>query len=214
MPVSSVAGLPRGHKTMLLAHRAMIRDLDRVQRTALDLAATPNPVRAKALAEYLGKLATVIHHHHEGEDEFLWPRLRDAGADGQALEILAAEHSELATLLNAWQEFGATPVSDSAAANRLSELTTAVRGQLAAHAADEERELLGRLAPVLDEPTWKGFENHMRSTAPLWTLRFMPAWLLSVAGPDEAAGVPVPWLGRLFGGWLERAQRAAFGDNY
>ncbi|MFE3057018.1 hypothetical protein [Nocardia sp. NPDC059239] len=54
----------------------------------------------------------------------------------------------------------------------------------------------------------------MRRTAPLRTLRFMPAWLLSVAGPDDAAGVPVPPLARMFSGRLERTQRAAFGGNY
>ena len=66
----------------------------------------------------------------------------------------------------------------------------------------------------VDEGIWKGLESHMRRTAPLWTLRFMPAWLLSVAGPDAAAGVPVPPLARMFSGRLERTQRAAFGDNY
>jgi hemerythrin-like domain-containing protein len=199
---------------MLLAHRAMVRDLDRVQRTARELAGAPDPVRAAALSGYVDTLARVIHHHHEGEDEFLWPRLHDAGADRQALETLAAEHAELADLLTIWRESGVRPATDGAAAARLAELTADVRDLLAGHAEDEERELLGRLTPSLDEQMWTGFETHMRRTAPLWTLRFMPAWLLSVAGPDDTGGVPAPLLARLFSGWLERTQRAAFGDNY
>ncbi|WP_327145558.1 hemerythrin domain-containing protein [Nocardia sp. NBC_01327] len=214
MPLSSVANLPRGHRTMLLAHRAMVRDLGRIERTARELAVAPDPVRAKALGGYADKLALVIHHHHEGEDEFLWPRLRDAGADRQALETLIAEHAALTDLLDDWHDSLANLSTDSATATRLAELTSAVRDQLAGHTADEERELLGRLAPSLDEQTWKAFETHMRTTAPLWTLRFMPAWLLSAASPDDLVGVPALPLARLFSGRLQRTQRAAFGTHY
>ncbi|MFJ4655401.1 hemerythrin domain-containing protein [Nocardia sp. NPDC088792] len=199
---------------MLLAHRAMVRDLDRVERTARELAGAPDAVRAGALSRYVDKLGIVIHHHHEGEDEFFWPRLQDAGADREALEVLAAEHAELAEVLAAWRAAGARPVADAAAATQLADLSAAVRDHLSGHTADEERELLGRLAPSLDERLWKKFETHMARTAPLWTLRFMPAWLLSVANPDEQGGVPIPLLARLFSSRLERTQRAAFGDNY
>lgn len=120
MPLSSVASLPRGHQTVLLAHRAMIGDLDRIQRTTTELADAPNEARASALSAYAGKLAYVIHHHHEGEDEFLWPRLRAAGADPEALATLTAEHAELADLLTRWTESVAQPVTDAASATRLS----------------------------------------------------------------------------------------------
>ncbi|MFI9724377.1 hemerythrin domain-containing protein [Streptomyces sp. NPDC052396] len=209
------AALPRGHRTMLLAHRAMVRDLGRVQITAAQLADAPDTVRAAALAGYTDKLCQVIEHHHEGEDGFLWPRLRDLGADEAALALLEAEHGELNKVLAAMHEAGSRLAADGSAAAQLAELTGRVREQLTAHAGDEERELLDRFAPALSERIWKGFEVHMRKTAPGWTLRFMPAWLLSVADlPDERGGVPVPPLARMFSGWLERMQREAFGENY
>ncbi|MER5780681.1 aminotransferase class I/II-fold pyridoxal phosphate-dependent enzyme [Streptomyces mobaraensis] len=40
------------------------------------------------------------------------------------------------------------------------------------------------------------------------------AWLSSVAGPDERSGVRAPPVAALFKGWLEKRQRAAFGDNH
>ncbi|MGW4244791.1 hemerythrin domain-containing protein [Nocardia sp. NPDC004722] len=214
MSLSPATALPRGHQTMLLAHRAMLRDLDRVQRTAATLATTTNPARAQALSAYIDRLAFLIHHHHDGEDQYLWPRLAEAGADREALELLASEHSDLADLLTAWHHAARNPALDGASATRLAALTCELRTHLADHAADEERELLDQLAPSLDEKTWKGFENHMRTTAPLWTLRFMPAWLRSVATPDDDRGVPVPLVARIFSGWLERTQQAAFGDDY
>ncbi|MFY1679668.1 MULTISPECIES: hypothetical protein [unclassified Streptomyces] len=99
-------------------------------------------------------------------------------------------------------------------AAELAKLTEGVRDQLAKHAGDEEHELSGRLAPVLGKQVWKGFATHMRKTAPSWTLKFMPAWLSSVAGAGERGGVPAPPVAALFKGWLEKRQRAAFGENY
>ncbi|MGW3655780.1 hemerythrin domain-containing protein [Streptomyces sp. NPDC005151] len=210
----SAAPLLSGHQTMLLAHRAMVRDLGRIARTAEQLAAGPDAEQAAALAAYTDMLFQVIEHHHEGEDEFLWPRLRELGADEAALTLMTEEHEELAKLLHGWHEASKILGVGGENAAELARLTEGVRENLAEHAGDEERELLGRLAPALGQQIWKGFEVHMRKTAPLWTLRFMPAWLLSVAGPGEANGVPVAFVGRMFSGWLEKTQRAAFGPNY
>ncbi|MGW0903839.1 hemerythrin domain-containing protein [Streptomyces sp. NPDC002853] len=210
----SIAHLPSGHQTMLLAHRAMVRDLDRVARSAEQLARTPDAAQAAALRDYVDKLFQVIEHHHEGEDDFLWPRLRELGADQEALALMTAEHEELAKVLHTWHETSKRLGTDPAAATELAKRTEEVREQLAGHAGDEERELLGRLAPALGKQIWKGFATHMRKTAPGWTLRFMPAWLLSVAEPGEQGGVAAAPIGKLFSGWLEKRQRAAFGDNY
>ena len=210
----SIAHLPPGHQTMLLAHRAMVRDLGRVARTADELSRTADAERATALRDYVDKLFQVIVHHHEGEDDFLWPRLRELGAEPEALALMTTEHEELAKLLHTWHETSRRLGRDSAAAAELAVCTEEVRDHLADHAGDEERELLGRLAPVLGKQVWKGFATHMRKTAPGWTLRFMPAWLLSVAGSHERGGVPAAPIGRLFSGWLEKTQRAAFGENY
>ncbi|EMF01888.1 hemerythrin domain-containing protein [Streptomyces mobaraensis NBRC 13819 = DSM 40847] len=210
----SFASLASGHRTMLLAHRAMVRDLDRVARTAEGLAAAPDAERAEALRAYIEKLSQIIEHHHEGEDEFLWPSLRRLGADEAALTLMTTEHDELAKNLRHWHETARGLGADPSAAAELARLTHPLRDELARHAADEERELSGRLAPVLDEKVWKGFAAHMRKTAPSWTLKFMPAWLSSVAGPDERSGVPAPPVAALFKGWLEKRQRAAFGDDH
>lgn len=125
----SIASLPKGHQTMLLAHRAMVRNLDRIARSA-----------------------------------------------------------------------------------ELAKRTVEVYDHLSRNAADEERELLGRLAPVLGDKVWKGFADHMRKTAPGWTLRFIPARPASVAGPGDKGGAPAPPVARLFRGWLQTNQQAAFGD--
>lgn len=210
----SFATLHSAHQTMLLAHRAMVRDLDRVARTAEQLAKSPNPEQAVALREYVDKLFQLIEHHHEGEDEFLWPRLRKLGADEEALTLMTTEHDELSKVLHSWHDVSRRLGTALGVEAEFAKLTEGVREQLAKHAGDEERELSGRLAPVLGKQIWKGFATHMRKTAPSWTLKFMPAWLSSVAGPNERGGVPAPPVAALFRGWLEKRQRAAFGENY
>ncbi|WP_263167946.1 hemerythrin domain-containing protein [Streptomyces sp. SCSIO ZS0520] len=207
------AVLARGHQTMLLVHRAMVRDVERIGLASRALPAA-DADRTSALRAYTHTIFELIEHHHRGEDEFLWPTLRERGADVDALTLMTAEHAELTKVLHAWHEVSQRLGTDEAAPAELAARTDELREQLAAHAADEERELSGRLALALDGRTWKGFEKHMRKTAPLWTLRFMPAWLLSVSGPEERGGVPAAAVGRLFSGWLERYQLAAFGEHH
>jgi len=208
---TSLSGLPTGHQTMLLTHRAMVTDLPRIADAALRLAETPDATRAAALSAYIDRVHALIHHHHEGEDAFLWPHLRSLGADEDALVLLTAEHEELDKFLVDWHRASQQLSAGGDAAAELARITTDVHERVVAHAGDEEAELAGRLAPVLDNSVWKGFETHMRKTAPLWTLRFMPAWLLLVAAPEEQTGVPALPVARLFRGWLERKQRAALG---
>jgi hemerythrin-like domain-containing protein len=199
---------------MLLAHRAMVRDLDRIGRTADQLAASPDPARTAALKSYAERIYAIIEHHHRGEDEMLWPKLRAGGAGEDVLALMAGEHEQLNAALHAWHSAIGALGADGTGATELSARTGEVRELLVQHTSDEERELLDRLAPALTEQIWKKFEMGMVRTAPLWTLRFMPPWLSSVAEPSERGGVPAPPMVKMFSGWLERKQREAFGDNY
>ncbi|MFE4456781.1 hemerythrin domain-containing protein [Nocardia tengchongensis] len=205
----SFSALPSGHQTMLLAHRAMVTDLARITKAASRLAETPDPARAAALSSYIDRVHALIVHHHEGEDEFLWPRLRSLGGDENAIALLTAEHHELDKFLVEWNRLAGQLRTDNSVAAELARVTMDLDERLVAHAGDEEAELTDRLAPVLDKAVWKDFEKHMRTTAPLWTLRFMPAWLLMVAAPDELGGIPALPIARLFHGWLARVQSAA-----
>lgn len=214
MNPSATTPLLPAHQTMLLAHRAMVHDLGRIARTAEQLATTPDPERAAALRAYVDKLFQVIEHHHEGEDDFLWPRLRELGADEAALDLMTEEHEMLAKLLHAWHVASTRLGTANDSAAELAQLTAGVRDHLAEHAGDEERELLGRLSPALGEQIWKEHATHMRKTAPGWTMSFLPSWLLSVAAPGEQHGVPAVLIARMFSARLKRTQRAAFGENY
>ena len=76
---------------LLLAHRAMLRDLDRLAELTATLAggaARLHRKRAAAIAAYLSDFCDSIHHHHSAEDEVLWPVLeRSAGAHVDLTEL-------------------------------------------------------------------------------------------------------------------------------
>ncbi|WDZ82304.1 hemerythrin domain-containing protein [Micromonospora cathayae] len=213
MSSQPTVGLPPGHLTMRLAHRAMQRDLDRIATTADALSATPDPARAAALTDYADRILQIIEHHHEGEDEFFWPMLRERGAGEDVLTLMTDEHAELLGHLT--DVHGRLPALATGPASGWAEFGAAVRrlrDSLAHHCADEERELTERLAPALDASVWSRFERNMLRTAPKWTLGFMPPWLDSVAEPEERAGVPAKPVAKLMAGSLRRRRQRAFGD--
>lgn len=206
--------LPRAHVTMLLAHRAMVRDLDRIARTADHLSRSTDLARGAALKGYTERIFVIMEHHHRGEDTLLWPKLREAGADEEALALMTGEHEGLFKAVHAWHKAIEAFTPDATGAAELVQSTSDLRELLGKHTADEERELADRLAPMLTEQLWKRFERGMVTSAPMWTLRFMPPWLASVAQPSEQAGVPAAPMVRMFRGWLEKTQRTAFGEHY
>lgn len=205
--------LPKAHRTMILAHRAMLRDVDRVARTAADLAARPDAERVRHLRRYATRITEIIRHHHQGEDTILWPALRERGADAEALRLLEEEHGALEARQSELERAVTALGADGSGATELEKAAVAVRESLADHTADEERELLGRLAPALDAKLWKNFERGMVRTAARWTLSFMPPWLAAVAEEHERSGVPAPGVAWLMRGRLRGQQAAAFGPH-
>lgn len=206
------ATLPKQHQTMILVHRAMVRDLDRVARSAGKLETNPDVQQMRALRKYTDRLLDAIEHHHTGEDEILWPLLRARGADRTALALMNEEHEELADLLAATRTAAGQLGTNPSAAGLLAMAAEETRVLLASHAAAEEAELLGRLAPHLTDEVWEIHAKGMLRSAERWTYTFMPPWLASVAAPEERSGVPAPLIATLTRSSLRRRQRAAFAD--
>lgn len=205
-----------GLVTMRLVHRATLRDLRRVGTRARQRAASPDPSATAAWVEYSQRLLQVLEHHHQGEDEMLWPALAERGADGAALRQLTSEHHDIETLLQDLGEVlagtGAQP-TDSARLTQTAELAEQLTEVLANHCQHEEELLAGVLAPSLDKTLWDRFAKHMLQTAPRWTLTFMPPWMDSVAEAEERSKVPARPIAFLFRGRLRRQQQRAFADS-
>ena len=91
---------------MFLMHHAFRRDL---ANFAAAVRGTPVADRRtwQALEQRWQRFAAILHHHHSGEDTFIWPALVaavDAGgspADRATLEAMEAEHGEIDPMLEA-----------------------------------------------------------------------------------------------------------------
>ena len=73
---------PADTRMMRIVHAAFHRDLARL-RVMLTAAPAPGGGRRKALAGQVLWLMEMLHSHHQGEDDGLWPlvRERDPAAD-------------------------------------------------------------------------------------------------------------------------------------
>lgn len=86
----------------LLAHRAFRREFGRLAVAAAE-APTTGPRGAKvtaAIEAQIGTMTRSLHNHHHGEDERLWPLLRERDPAGAVvLDALEAEHQQIDPLI-------------------------------------------------------------------------------------------------------------------
>jgi len=86
-----------------LVHAAMLRDVQRLADLAERIAAGATDVsrdRAHAVRDYLRQLFSAITHHHEGEDDIVWPVVADRVADSAAMGQLTVDHEQLDPLFD------------------------------------------------------------------------------------------------------------------
>ncbi len=144
-------------RDMLVVHTAMLREL-RLLPAAV--AAVPDGDRrsARRVVRHLDLVAGLLHHHHEGEDELLWPVLRPrlTPAEVELLEVAEAQHvaieaglAEVDVARRAWVR-SAAYVDRDALADALRRLSDLLRE----HTDAEERHLLPLVSRRLSEAEW------------------------------------------------------------
>jgi len=146
---------------MYLMHHAFRRDLESFTAA---VAATPVEHRRawRALARRWGQFARVLHLHHAGEDEILWPLLfekvdRAGDPGGRAtLEAMEAEHGEIDPLLSGCIDGLNTMAvgGDAGAHTALIEHLAAARERLGHHLGHEESEAMALVQRHLAPEAW------------------------------------------------------------
>lgn len=152
---------------MKIAHRVMLRDLDRTTGIAAAIADGDVPStsgRVRALVRYLELMAESIHHHHVAEDDILWPVIELRAGTAIDLTALTEDHRALDPKLDDLQaavgRFGVEPSRSTAAvmAKRLAE----VRDMLVEHIAEEEHQTFPVIQRYLSTSDWQDVENRIR----------------------------------------------------
>ncbi|GAA4245518.1 hemerythrin domain-containing protein [Dactylosporangium darangshiense] len=171
-------------------HRSMRGDARRfadVTRAIADGSLPGTPGRARAIQQYLTSLCDGIHHHHQAEDDVLWPVLRETAGAEVDLAELTDDHKQLDPLLDRVRAeataLAAAP-ADRAAAGRLSDTLATLRDLLDEHIDDEERTVFPVIRRYVNHDQWQQVENAVRKGS---KIGFELPRIERYATPDELA---------------------------
>lgn len=122
--------------------------------------------RAQNLASYLGEVLWLLHAHHEGEDELLYPLLADRVPESKDLfSRMEAQHAAVALKLAAAQaaaeRFGKSGSTEDGAV-----LTSALRSlldEVGGHLAEEEEEVVPIASRTVTPEEWGALPAHVFS---------------------------------------------------
>jgi hemerythrin-like domain-containing protein len=170
-----------------LIHGAVRRDLDRLDAALAQVTSTDRR-RAQELDRAYANLRRELTHHHEGEDAYIWPMLKDAGVDPALLEAMEGEHHTMADALSstsaAMSAFAATGSPADAETARASVVRT--REVVEQHLRHEEDELEPQLHNYVETPEWKAVEKKLSRQPPGIAGRFF-AWLTDGMSDEHRA---------------------------
>jgi hypothetical protein len=138
-------------------HAALRRDLERAIGS-LGVSGHPTPAQRVALAEHVGLVLDLLHHHHTGEDTGLWPLVRRRAPDlGAQLDAMEAEHASVAGAIvstrAAARQYAAT-TDPPAAGHRLRQTLVELGDLLLPHLDHEETEVMPRVMRALTQRDW------------------------------------------------------------
>jgi hemerythrin-like domain-containing protein len=152
------------------------------------------------LAQLRDFLVVNLRHHHETEDEDLWPRIvATAPATADALKELSEEHQHLEDALDhlaAVELSEADPDAGAKARAALQQAAVAVRDTVHSHLAHEEPILFPALREHITPEYWAQFSQRVIATTPPVAGHLMIGFLDQVGTPDEVqlmlAALPEP----------------------
>ncbi len=191
---------------MYVMHYGFRTDLERFAEAARSTPSTDREAWT-ALARRWTVFASVLHHHHSGEDAGLWPWLLahgDAG-DRETLLAMEAEHADIDPALEACRDGFARLAehADDDARAALAERLAGTRDQLARHLRHEEQDAIAIVQRLMTQEEWKDLEEEhwnrgvtVRMALALvpWALHRLPEDVRARVLPDAPVPFRVVWL--------------------
>jgi iron-sulfur cluster repair protein YtfE (RIC family) len=153
---------------MVLIHRVLRREFGQLPR--LFRAAAGDRARSKVIGAHAREMLTFLHTHHTGEDELLFPLLRERAAlDPELMDRMDAQHTQVDDAVTAIDaELPAwTATADAAAGERMAARIDAMMPTLIEHLAQEEQEILPIVSGTLTQSEWDALGKHGMSAIPL-----------------------------------------------
>jgi hemerythrin-like domain-containing protein len=193
-PTDPRIDLPEFLEGFAMVHDAMRRDARRLP-DAVDRAATPTA--ARSLARWFARFCAELVHHHEREDEIVWPELLQRSPDFAAdQEALTSDHEALdaalvrmtAALDRLGHDLGSRTDAGAAAGD--------LRDLLLAHLDREEAAAFPRLAVAYPADEYASLEQRLIKGTPLRLMAFELPWVMDGVEPavtgETADVLPLP----------------------
>jgi hemerythrin-like domain-containing protein len=177
-------------------HAAVRRDVGRTEQ-ALRTMPDGDTARARQIRTAWRNLVRELTHHHEAEDEHVWPFLQSRGVDLTLLEQMEAEHvamkQALASVSASLDSVVAAPsaFNAAAAADEVGRAREVING----HLDHEERDVEGPMGDLADDEEFKAMTKKLRPASPVDAANSL-AWMQDGAGERERsslrAAIPGP----------------------
>lgn len=149
-------------RDMAIIHRTFRRAYDESARL-VRAAPAPSPGRVTFLADHIDFAIKMLHLHHEGEDELLYPKLIERVPDQAPMtEEVEHEHQLVSTALDAasaactaWRQRPSAATGEALAAS-LDQLNAIAER----HLDDEEQKIVPLAAVTLTQQEWDAVGQH------------------------------------------------------
>lgn len=168
-----------------IIHAAVRRDVARTE-VALRGMRDGDAERARQIQTAWRNLVRELTHHHEAEDEHLWPFLQSRGVELSLLQTMEAEHVAMKTALGSVSGSiealvaAPTAANATAAADEVSRAQTVING----HLEHEERDVEAPLGDLEDDPEFKELAKKLRPASIVDAANAL-AWMQDGAGERE-----------------------------
>jgi hypothetical protein len=179
-----------------IIHAAVRRDVARTEQ-ALRRLPDGDAHRARQVRTAWQNLVRELTHHHEAEDDILWPFLLERGVDADLLHAMEDEHAAmkkaLASASAAIDSVVATPTASAAAvaADVVARSSEVING----HLDHEERDVEAPLGDLESDPEFKALSKKLRPASMVDAANAL-AWMDDGAGQRERtalrATIPAP----------------------
>ncbi len=118
--------------------------------------------RVALIANYYDNILSFLESHHGGEEELVFPLLRERCAgEGALVEHMAEQHEEALRLLEeARASLAAWPAGDAASQQAAEDALAALHAQLVTHLDEEEAKMLPLAEANLSAEEWNALPGH------------------------------------------------------
>jgi hemerythrin-like domain-containing protein len=183
---------------MVIVHRMFRRECAQLPHLVAAVAGG-DVVRARTVAGHAREVLDMLHHHHVGEDELLWPRLSARTRfNADLLARMDSQHQGLAVLLEhaatwltQWQDAPTAPTSTA-----LSTLLEQLSAGLNEHFDEEEAAVLPIVERVITAAEYQEVGQRGLVSIPLTRRLVVLGYLLEGTTPQERndflAAIPAP----------------------